>query len=120
MSSRENIPEFILFLKDTLKHYLIEIANLPNEEAQSIANAATNRVCAVHGGEVTYIPKGTIQFLSERDIKIYHEFRGNNHIQLARKYDLSVQRIYAIVKEVSKSEIAKRQPDLFYGQESET
>ncbi len=51
--------------------------------------------------------------LSKRDETIYQEFNGINHSELARKYGVSLQWIYKIVKAVQKEEMAKRQPDMF-------
>ncbi|MGX2951620.1 Mor transcription activator family protein, partial [Ursidibacter sp. B-7004-1] len=59
------------------------------------------------------IPKGILVQLSGRDWKIYHEFNGNNHKELARKYGVSVPWVYQIIKRVHKMEVAKRQIDLF-------
>lgn len=60
-----------------------------------------------------YFPKNLLGRVSERDMQIYKEFNGKNHVELARKYDLTVQHIYRIVKEVGMAERAKNQGDLF-------
>ncbi|MBS5084883.1 MAG: transcriptional regulator [Haemophilus parainfluenzae] len=44
---------------------------------------------------------------------MFNEFTGNNLAYLAKKYGLSLQWIYKIVKRVQKEEIAKRQFDMF-------
>ncbi|WP_283228558.1 Mor transcription activator family protein, partial [Haemophilus influenzae] len=44
---------------------------------------------------------------------IFNEFNGSNHRELARKYNVSMQWIYQIVKKVTKEEIARRQFDMF-------
>ena len=46
-------------------------------------------------------------------MQIYKEFDGKNHAGLARKYGLTVQHVYRIVKEVGMAERAKKQADLF-------
>ena len=51
--------------------------------------------------------------LNERDMKIYEEFNGNNHRELARKYNVSMQWVYKIVKKVHKDEVARRQMSMF-------
>lgn len=51
--------------------------------------------------------------LSRRDRQIYDEFNETNHSELARKYAVSLQWIYMIVKAVRKDEKARRQVDMF-------
>ena len=47
-----------------------------------------------------------------QDIAIWDDFTGNNHHQLAQKYDLSTIAIYKILAEV-KNSLPKPQKDLF-------
>lgn len=42
-----------------------------------------------------------------------HHLNGTNHSDLARKYGVSLQWIYKIVKTVRQEEMAKRQSDMF-------
>lgn len=65
------------------------------------------------GGLNVYVPKSMSLFACEREKQIFNEFTGNNHAYLAKKYGLSLQWIYKIVKRVQKEEIAKRQFDMF-------
>ncbi|RFO12513.1 transcriptional regulator [Haemophilus influenzae] len=60
-----------------------------------------------------YMPKSISLFACKREKQIFNEFTGNNHVSLAKKYDLSLQWIYKIVKRVQKEEIAERQSDMF-------
>lgn len=84
-----------------------------NENAKQIGVEIAQRIAHNWGGEVIYIPRNLILLLNERDMKIFNEFNGHNHCELARKYNVSMQWIYAIVKRITKEEIAKRQEDLF-------
>lgn len=68
------------------------------------------------GGLNIYMPKSQVLFSCEREKQIYNEFNGTNHAALAKKYGLSVQWIYKIVKRVQKEETAKRQLDMFANQ----
>ncbi|WP_234419688.1 Mor transcription activator family protein [Burkholderia oklahomensis] len=52
---------------------------------------------------------------SQRDRRIFDEFRGDNHGELARKYGVSIQWIYKIIKAVGREEAAARQKQLFSG-----
>nr|WP_258172724.1 Mor transcription activator family protein [Haemophilus influenzae] len=59
------------------------------------------------------MPKSRSLFACKREKQIFNEFTGNNHVSLAKKYALSLQWIYKIVKRVQKEEIAKRQFNMF-------
>ena len=115
MQPRNRTPELITFIVDKLTQLLTEEGFISHDEAVSIANTCTNELCFAMGGLVIYIPTNMSRRVSERDLKLFHEFRGNNHSDLALKYGLSLQRVYKIIKEVQREELAKRQPDLFYG-----
>ena len=49
------------------------------------------------GGQNIYFPKLDRTMLPERDRRIREEFTGRNHKFLARRYNLSVQRVRDIV-----------------------
>ena len=83
------------------------------DNAKQIGVEIAQRIAHNWGGEVIYIPRNLVLLLNERDMKIFNEFNGHNHRALARKYNVSMQWIYAIVKRITKEEIAKRQMDLF-------
>ena len=51
--------------------------------------------------------------LSERDMQIWSEFNGRNHNDLVKRYDLTLQQIYRILKDIGELERAKTQGDLF-------
>ena len=50
------------------------------------------------GGSSVYIPKNLAARLRKRDATLYREFTGNNVAELAQKYGLTQQRVYAILK----------------------
>ncbi|WP_462171122.1 Mor transcription activator family protein [Pseudoalteromonas xiamenensis] len=50
-----------------------------------------------------------------RSSNIWSEFRGNNHVELSKKYGCSVQWIYTVVRTMSKIKQAEVQGDLFGG-----
>ena len=72
-----------------------------------------NHIAQCWGGEVIYIPRNLVLLLNERDRKIFNEFKDTNHRELTRKYNVSMQWIYQIVKKITKEEIARRQFDMF-------
>ena len=83
--------------------------NVDANIADQIANHLRNAIAASWGGQLIYIPKDFQAKLSDRDNQIYAEFNGKNHSELATKYNLTIARIYEIIKSVRKN----KQPDLF-------
>lgn len=65
------------------------------------------------GGQVISIPKDYHYKLSDLHLQIYTEFTGNNHMELVRKYGISLQWIYKLISRVGKRETDKRQKKLF-------
>ncbi|TNG91338.1 transcriptional regulator [Pasteurellaceae bacterium USgator11] len=90
-----------------------ELADIDNDTAENIGMIVAMKTGHNWGGLNVYVPKSMTLFACEREKQIYNEFTGNNHPQLAKKYGLSIQWIYKIVKRVQKEEINKRQFQLF-------
>ena len=86
---------------------------MEGRQVVEVSKKLTHHLASNWGGQLIYFPKNLLGRVSERDLKIYKEFNGKNHVELARKYDLTVQHIYRIVKEVGMAERAKNQGDLF-------
>lgn len=51
------------------------------------------------GGRNYYLPKGERIKNALRDKRIYDQFKGNNHRELARQFRLSEQKIYEVIRE---------------------
>ena len=92
---------------------LFKDANIDAEKASQIANELMYIISKHWGGQSLYIVKIDGFLADDRDIKIYSEFNGHNHAELAQKYGLSTIYIYRIVKRMSELEKSKKQPDLF-------
>lgn len=86
------------------------------ELAENLGMIVAMKISQSWGGLNVYMPKALELFACEREKQIYNEFNGTNHAALAKKYGLSVQWIYKIVKRVQKEETAKRQLDMFANQ----
>lgn len=109
----EKAPEILADLAKHIETQLAAKVKLNAELAKQIGIEVASHIAQSWGGEVIYIPRNLILLLSERDRKIFNEFNGTNHRELARKYNVSMQWIYQIVKRVTKEEIARRQFDMF-------
>lgn len=82
---------------------LQELAKLALMQLQYMANEI--------GGAAFYLAKGVAVYLSERDMKMCAEFRGDYKV-LARKYDLTEMRVRQIVDSWQKSRFLDRQQGL--------
>lgn len=81
--------------------------------AEQCGAALADRLAAHWGGQLINIPKDYRFKLAARDLLIYEEFTGNNHADLARKYDMTVRGIYKIIERARKRDLDYRQPKLF-------
>ncbi|ACL32489.1 Mor transcription activator family protein [Glaesserella parasuis] len=102
-------------LADLAKHTVVAAKEfgICEELAENIGMIVAMKIGQSWGGLNVYMPKALELFACEREKQIYNEFTGNNHSFLAKKYGLSLQWIYKIVKRVQKEEVAKRQLDMF-------
>lgn len=78
-----------------LERQFAEKGLYPGEEerkkaAAEVAGAVADMMCLTWGGANLYIPKDA----RRRSRKIYEDFTGNNHNELALKYGVSITTIY--------------------------
>lgn len=103
---------FLYDLRDQVAHQLKDI-NIDPDIARQFANELMFTMSQNWGGQSLYIIKDDTFHIDERDIKIYNDFNGHNHTELAKKYKLSLQYIYRIIKRMAEIEKKRNQPDLF-------
>jgi Mor family transcriptional regulator len=60
-----------------------------------------------------YVPTPSRQGWQDRHDRIWQEFNGRNHAELAAKYRVSTQWVYQVVKHMRQEQIKTRQADLF-------
>lgn len=116
MSTRElrtKAPELLADMSQQISSVLIEMLELDKDRADNIGQSITDIMAAHWGGQNVYFPMGLAYKLSQRDRQIYEQFNGSNHSELARKYGVSLQWIYRIIKAVRKHEMEQRQQGLF-------
>lgn len=106
-------PELLVDLAEQCALALKESAGLADEKATQVGREIADRMAAHWGGQNIYFPMGLSYKLSQRDRQIFDDFTGANHSELARKYGVSLQWIYKIVKTVRQEEITRRQGDMF-------
>lgn len=108
----DRIPELVTDLQDQVAARLVEL-KIDAQAAKVIGIQVAEYVTSNWGGQLIYIPKNHNGQLNARDVQIYAQFNGRNHAALAKKFDLTVQQIYRIIKEVGERERAKNQGSLF-------
>lgn len=74
-----------------------------------VAVQQLQQVCAQLGGRAMYLPKGLMVFLSARDEQLCAQFRGNNHLALARQYGLTEMRVRQILSAWQAEQLRSRQ-----------
>ena len=109
----ERVPELVRDLEDQITHYLLQETSIDRSRAILISKKVARHITANWGGQLLYIPKNHGGQLSERDMQIWSEFNGRNHNDLVKRYDLTLQQIYRILKDIGELERAKTQGDLF-------
>jgi len=105
-------PELLADLADQVAARLVD-NGVEIERAADIGLAIAEHVRTNWSGQSLYLPKGVQYDITRRDLEIFERFNGTNHEPLAREYNLTVMRIYQIVKAVRAEMIRKRQGSLF-------
>ena len=111
----ESYPEVLADIARTVHEQLMEHPKLrlAHPLAAEVAMTVAETVRKNIGGVATYIPRGMSYDLSKRDREIWADFKGDNHAELARKYDLTEMRIRQIVAHAAKVDRRARQDVLF-------
>jgi Mor family transcriptional regulator len=109
----ESYPEVLADIARTVHERLMARARLAHQEAAEIALDVAEHVRKNIGGVATYIPRGLSYELSLRDRQIWSEFKGDNHAELARKYDMTEMRVRQIIDRAARADRAARQQKLF-------
>ncbi len=90
--------------------------DVPEKQAAEITESLVKNMRESWGGLLIYFKK-TVD-LTDRNYEIYNKYNGQNRDAICREYDISIQRLYQIVRAIGLIEKAKRQPDLFKEQDA--
>lgn len=110
---RSKGPELLVELAQHTASTIKEVVEIDTAIAEQIGEAVANRMMQVWGGQSVYFPMGTLWLISQRDHDIFNDFNGRNHHDLARKYGVSLQWVYSVIKRVRKAETDRLQGRLF-------
>jgi len=92
--------------------------SLDDKDAFDLAVGVVDKIRHTFGGELVYVCKGRTLDSIIMSNKIWGDFNGDNHHELSKKYDCSIQWIYEVVRTMMKIKRSEVQPDLF-GDEKE-
>lgn len=92
-STNELLEDLFATLKASLKK-----SEINENIADTAALQAVECIKKNWGGIQIYIPKGVTQNIKLRNLKIRREFNGSNHVKLCKRYKLSLQRVYDILR----------------------
>lgn len=92
-------PEMLMDLFDAVS-LKAQQAGIDHDTADQIALDAVDELSECWAGQQLYFAKGVNMRLRKRDLNIYQDFTGNNHADLASKYNVSVVWVYAVIKKV--------------------
>lgn len=108
MANKHRVQEFN---RDLIDHTLAVLKrhNINDAAAADIAHALAHNIAQAWGGLNVYFPKRDSVALNARDQAIWDEFNGDNHSELAKKYNVSVQWVYKVVKRKRAADIQSRQ-----------
>ena len=112
--TRSRAPEFLADLFDHTKDILVR-GGITSDRAEEIATEVCSNMLLTWGGQQIYFPRGLHVRVSERDLKLYDDFNGTNHNELASKYNVSVQWVYKVVERMRLFDIERRQNTLKFG-----
>ncbi len=76
---------------------------IPEDVADQVGAAIVDNLADNWGGQNICIPKDYSYKLAARDLEIWDDFTGNNHAELARKYNMTTRSIYKIIHRIRKN-----------------
>ena len=109
---RDGYPELLADLADQIAMKLVE-SGVEVDRAADIGFAAAEHVRRHWAGQSLYLPKGMRYDFDRKYLEIFEAFNGRNHAELAGKHNLTVMRIYQIIKAVRAEMIRRNQGSLF-------
>jgi Mor family transcriptional regulator len=108
-SSRSQAPELLADLESHAARLLQELANLDKDVAEHLANEIAFTLSQHWGGQNLYVPQSLFYTRSRRNDAVWAAFTGHNQAELARRFKISVQFVYRIIKLKMREEAERRQ-----------
>lgn len=77
-----------------------KVPTLADDAAWELARESADSLRKEWAGEKIYIPKREAADMAARNLEIWNRFDGTNSDDLCRQYDLTISRLYQIVRAV--------------------
>ncbi|MDR4518934.1 MAG: hypothetical protein MRK00_16310 [Nitrosomonas sp.] len=113
MPKQHEMPELLVCIADTTAKTLRECTGLDEQTAGHIGHEVAISFAKVYAKQVVYVPSAENFLKHSRDEEIWSEFNGSNHNDLARKYNISAQWVYKIIKKMQLIKSKEVQGNLF-------
>jgi len=112
IQERRNWPRDLVEIADFVRGEL-KAAGYEGDELYLLIEKVLVGLCFRSGGRGFYLPQADRVKRALRDKRLYDAFDGRNIKALVRKYGLSEQKVYEIIREQTALHRAKVQPGLF-------
>ncbi|MCG9624620.1 hypothetical protein L1D34_07175 [Vibrio mediterranei] len=105
-------PVILAELHTLVVHNLAN-SGLEADKAKSLGFVLTLSIADHLGGAQEYLPRGDALRRQIRNMQMFDEFNGRNHLELSKKYKLTERATYEIIAKQRAIEIKQRQHSLF-------
>jgi Mor family transcriptional regulator len=112
MSLPERYAEFVLQLFLYNEEKLVK-AGIDKSKAEEIATDICDELRNQFGGEHIYFSSGRKTNAIMKHHCIYKEFTGRNHVELGKRFGVSTNHVYRVIKLATQKELDRLQPQLF-------
>ncbi|EHR42703.1 Mor transcription activator family protein [Alishewanella jeotgali] len=114
----EKLAQFLVDLMVHTAELLKTELKIDDQQADALGYQLADTIRQVHGGSNIYMPKGVQMDAAIKKHGIINDFRGNNHAELARKYNCSEVYIYQVIRAYTLATRKTLQPGLFQDDEN--
>ena len=112
--AREKWPQTLAEMIDVLVD-ASRRAGMQDDAAWEYAERSVLAIASYIGGRSLYLPRGDRVTEAIRDRRIWAEFRGDNTLDLAQRYNLTERHVQRILAEQRDLHVRRMQQDLFGG-----
>lgn len=108
-------PEYPELLADMARvaEQVLRDDGIPEDQAKRTAFALAEHMRGYWGGQIVSVAKGHRLKTRQRWRAVWEKFTGDNHAELAREFDLSLQQVYKIIEIMKRDHVARSQHALF-------
>ena len=111
MNLPDKYPEILVEMIEIMMPLLLLQTSV--EQAEHLAYTIAEAFRKELGGMPIYLSKGQEFELSQRDLALWNDYTGRNIHELVKKYNVSAQWVYSVVKRARALDLKTRQGDLF-------